>query len=97
MIALDQLTHAHCEPCTGQTFTCGEPAFSLTLVEAALLGAARTGTERTPFALRFCGDPSLRIPQQIYQLENAQLGPLEIFIVQTGADRDASHFEAVFS
>jgi hypothetical protein len=97
MIALDQLTHVLCEPCTGQVFTCVEPAFSLTLMEVALLGAARIGSVRRPFSLRFQGAPSLRIPQQIYRVENERLGPMEIFIVQTGVDRDASHFEAIFS
>ena len=97
MIALDQLTCAQCEPCIGQPFTCSVPAFSLTLEDAVVLGAARPGVERSPFSLRFHGAPTLRLSQQIYRLENARLGSLEIFIVQTGADAQASHFEAIFN
>lgn len=97
MIALDQLTCAQCEPLVGQPFTCSDPVFAITLAEAVVLGAARPGVERQPFALRFHGAPALRLPQQVYRLENAQLGPLDIFIVQTGADTQASHFEAIFN
>ncbi len=97
MIALDQLTCAQCEPCIGQPFTCSVPVFALTLAEAVVLGAARPGVGRAPFSVRFHGAPSLRLPQQVYRLENAQLGTLDIFVVQTGADAQASHFEAIFN
>ncbi len=96
MLALDQVTHEIFQPSIGQPFTCGAHC-ELTLTEVALVGISRPETSRLPFALRFQGAPTLRLPQQIYRLENAQLGAMEIFLVQTGADAAASHFEAVFS
>jgi hypothetical protein len=66
------------------------------LVEVRSLGAARAGG-REPFALEFRGDPSVRLLQHIYKVSNAQLGTMEIFLVQVGADSSGAYFEAVFT
>jgi hypothetical protein len=99
MLELDKIDRATFAPLVGQTF---EAVFTdgrlpLTLAEVRPLGAARPGAAREPFALTFHGAPALRLPQHIYRLENAALGALEVFLVQTGADAKASHFEAIFS
>jgi hypothetical protein len=99
MLELDKVDRATFTPCLGQTF---EVVFTdgrlpLLLADVRRLGAARPGTLREPFALTFHGAPEVRLPQHIYRLEHLALGALEIFLVQTGTDAIASHFEAVFN
>jgi hypothetical protein len=53
--------------------------------------------ERQPFALTFRGSPQLRLRQGRYKLSHAQLGEMEIFLVQIAADQTSSRFEAVFN
>jgi len=86
-------------PVIGQTFDVVfvDGRLPLTLAEVRPLGSMRPGTGNAAFALTFHGAPNLRFPQQIYRLENATLGALEIFIVQFAAAADASKFEAVFN
>lgn len=50
-----------------------------------------------PFTLRFEGAPPLRLPQGIYRMQNVTVGPLDLFLVQIGADAKSSQFEAVFN
>jgi hypothetical protein len=66
------------------------------LVEVRSLGAARAGSPE-PFALEFRADASVRLPQQIYAVSHRQLGTMEIFLVQIGADSTGAYFEAVFN
>jgi hypothetical protein len=86
------------DPALDQTFELvAEPnhwPLHLTRVERVGHGHA---LRRQPFTLRFTGAPALRIPQGIYRLEHAELGSLEIFLVQTGSDGAGSYFEAVFN
>jgi hypothetical protein len=95
MLALDQLTAAYFSPFLHQPFSCA--GLTLHLVEIPILGPQRPGTERQPFALRFEGEPTLRLPQSIYHLSHPQAGEMEIFIVQTAADTQRSSFEAIFN
>jgi hypothetical protein len=55
------------------------------------------GATRDPFTLTFRGAPELRLPQGIYKMNNAQVGEMEIFLVQIAADQTSSTFEAVFN
>ncbi|HWM24547.1 MAG TPA: hypothetical protein VNP98_06965 [Chthoniobacterales bacterium] len=55
------------------------------------------GAMRDPFTLTFRGPPPLRLPQAIYQMSNAEMGEMEIFLVQIAADQTSSTFEAVFN
>ena len=55
------------------------------------------GMTRDPFTLTFRGPPPLRLPQGIYRMSNAQVGEMEIFLVQIAADETCSTFEAVFN
>jgi hypothetical protein len=58
---------------------------------------ALPGISREPFTLTFRGPPPLRLPQGIYQMSNATVGEMEIFLVQIAADETSSTFEAVFN
>jgi len=66
------------------------------LREARPLGV-RPESIREPFALTFIADRPLRLPQGTYKMRNAQLGEMEIFLVQVAADQSGSSFEAVFN
>ena len=66
------------------------------LSEARPLGV-RPESVREPFALTFVADRSLRLPQGIYKVRHAELGEMEIFLVQIAADQSSSTFEAVFN
>jgi hypothetical protein len=68
----------------------------LKLSEARPLGV-RSESIRQPFALTFLGRAGLRLPQGVYKMRNANLGEMEIFLVQLGADQTSSTFEAVFN
>jgi hypothetical protein len=69
---------------------------SLKLSEARPLGS-RPESLREPFALTFLASRRLRLPQGIYKMRNAQLGEMEIFLVQVAAEQTSSTFEAVFN
>jgi hypothetical protein len=95
MIFLDQITHGHFEPLTGQVFQSGELALTLDAVE--LLGNKRADAARDPFSLLFRGPQGLRVAQGIYRLKNESLGEMEIFITQVADGPKGSQFEAVFT
>jgi hypothetical protein len=95
------LATARCEQfaaCLNQDF---QIVFSDGTLAVRLSGAtARTAPEgamRDPFTLTFRGPSPLRLPQGIYRMENAQLGEMEIFLVQIAADQNGSTFEAIFN
>ena len=72
------------------------PDGPLRLFAVDLLGPGHPG-RKEPFVLRFQGPAALRLPQSIYALQHAELGTLEVFLVQNGADAAGSYFEAVFN
>src|SRR5262245_44921927 len=99
MLELDKVDRATFTPHLNETFDVvfSDGRLTLTLADVRELGEARPGVSRKPFALTFHGAPKLRLPQHIFRLEHATLGAMEIFLVQTGADQNASQFEAIFS
>ena len=99
MLPLDKVTRAEFAACLDTPFELFTETggLVLTLVETRSLGAARTGAPRKPFALKFRGTPDVRLPQQIHTLHHAQMGAMEVFLVQIGADAGGSYFEAVFN
>lgn len=98
MIDLASITHSAFEGLTGQSFVLrANLAVELTLLKVEVLGNRRPEAIRDPFALQFGGVPNLRVPQGIYRLEHAEMGEMELFLVQTGANTVASEFEAIFS
>ncbi len=99
MLQLDKVTRAEFAACLDTPFELitETQGFVLTLIETRNLGAARPGAPRKPFALKFRGTPDMRLPQQTHRLHHSQMGTMEIFLVQIGADLDGSYFEAVFN
>ena len=98
MLDLAKVRCADFAACVNQDFeipTRGTPLV-LQLFEARLREALE-GAARDPFTLTFRGPPPLRLPQGIYRMTNAQLGEMEIFLVQIAADQTSSTFEAVFN
>jgi hypothetical protein len=67
------------------------------LSEAKQWGPDQPPNVRQPFTLTFRVDRNLRLPQGIYKMRNANLGEMEIFLVQVAADANTSTLEAVFN
>jgi len=95
------LAAARCEQfaaCLNQDFQIVFSDGTLVLqLSSAQVHEAPEGATRDPFTLTFHGPPPLRLPQGIYKLSNAQLGEMEIFLVQIAADETSSTLEAVFN
>jgi len=99
MLELDKVNRAQFAELVDQDFEIvvkGAAPLNIRLIEARSLGAARAGG-REPFALEFRADASVRLPQRIYTVSHGQLGTMEIFLVQVGADSAGAYFEAVFT
>jgi hypothetical protein len=98
MLDLAKATPDDFSPALDQDFELitGTGTISLRLV-AVDRGGPGHPARPEPFALKFEGAPPLRIPQAIYHLQNVTVGPVDLFLVQTGADARASQFEAVFN
>jgi hypothetical protein len=67
------------------------------LIEVKKWGPDQPPNIRQPFALMFRLERALRLPQGIYKMRHPQLGEMEIFLVQVGADANSSTLEAVFN
>lgn len=98
MLDLATVPCAQFAACLNQDFEVVFPdgTLVLQLSEARPLGS-RPESVREPFALTFLGPAKLRLPQGIYKLRHAQLGEMEIFLVQIAIDQTSSSFEAVFN
>jgi hypothetical protein len=99
MLELDKVDRAKFAELVGQDFEIalkGAVPVNVRLVEVRSLGATQAGS-REPFALEFRAGASVRLPQHIYAVNHDQLGTMEIFLVQIGADSTAAYFEAVFN
>jgi hypothetical protein len=98
---LDQVQLSSFEPLVGQSLTlcpnsASTDALEVVLVQATAL-AHGEGRPRTPFSLVFRGPLRPVLPQQIYRLEHAELGALDIFLVPIGPDAQGMRYEAVFT
>lgn len=96
------LATARCEtfaPCVNQDFQIvfTDGTLQAKLIEAKRWGPGQPVDVRQPFTLTFLVDRNLRLPQSTYRMRNAQLGEMEIFLVQIAADQTSSTFEAVFN
>jgi hypothetical protein len=67
------------------------------LIDAKQWGPDQPANIRPPFALTFRIERNLRFPQGTYKMRNAELGEMEIFLVQTAGDATTSTLEAVFN
>jgi len=99
MLPLDKVQCEQFAACLHQEFQIVFPdgVLVLQLSEARPLQATQRLADRQPFSLVFRGPAQLRLPQGIYKMSNAQLGEMEIFLVQIAADQTSSAFEAVFN
>ena len=95
MLSLDTATRADFEARLNETFrlVLVDGVFPLELVEVKPAGSGAPGAKRDPFSITFRAVQAIRLPQGIHRLENDQLGPLEIFLVQHGP----SEVHAVFN
>ena len=96
-MGLEELTHETFASRIGEPFAIAEPTALELSLEQANLGIAARDPARRPFSLVFRGPPRPLLPQRIYRLEHAALGPLEIFIVPISCDAGGAHYEAVFT
>ena len=85
----------------GELFAVAEPdapAMPLTLTGAEAL-PARHGLPagRPPFSLRFLARDPRVLPQKLYRLQHAELGPLTIFLVPIAKDAQGVSYQATFN
>jgi hypothetical protein len=98
MLELDKVECAQFAACLDQDFEIvfTDGVLPVKLSEARPLGV-RPESIREPFTLTFVASRPLRLPQGTYKMRHAQLGEMEIFLVQVAADQTSSTFEAVFN
>jgi uncharacterized protein DUF6916 len=53
--------------------------------------------QRVPFSVVFHGPLESALPQQIWPLDHADLGRLEVFLVPLGPEGDSMTYQAVFT
>jgi hypothetical protein len=99
MPPLDKLRLEQFSACLNQDFEIvfADGTLPVKLIEAKQWGPDQPADVRQPFTLTFRVERNLRFPQGIYHVRNAQLGEMEIFLVQIGADQTGSTIEAVFN
>ena len=99
MLELDKVTREQFAACLNQDFeiTFPDGTLPVKLIDAKQWGPDQPPNIRQPFALTFRVERNLRLPQGIYKMQNANLGEMEIFLVQIAADANSSTLEAVFN
>jgi hypothetical protein len=100
---LAALTHDDFSRCLGERFQLTQDGDAPASLELELLRVDampvrdRVRRARTPFSLILVGPGEPVLPQQIYRLQNATLGPLDIFLVPIARDERGVRYEAVFA
>jgi uncharacterized protein DUF6916 len=99
MLDLAKVRREEFAACLDQDFEIVFPDGTLPvkLLEAKQWGPDQPANIRQPFSLTFRADRNLRFPQGTYKIRHAQLGEMEIFLVQIAADANSSTLEAVFN
>jgi len=99
MLELDKVTCEQFAVYLNQDFEIVFPDGTLPvkLSETKPWGPEQPANIRQPFALTFVVDRPLRLPQGIYKMRHANLGEMELFLVQVAADATSSTLEAVFN
>ena len=88
------------DACRDQPFLVreGDHSESLQLTEVERIATTQTAAgDISAFSIVLRSSNQNVLPQQIYQLSNATLGELQIFIVPIGADDTGVRYEAIFS
>jgi Domain of unknown function (DUF6916) len=95
---LTLMTHMDFAPHLEQIFMIqqGQLSVEATLVSVTPWGKPRNDA-RQAFTLLFRGAVVPVLPQQIYTVENPELGRMEIFLVPIGPNGVGMQYEAVFS
>jgi hypothetical protein len=101
---LDRLRSDDFAPQLNQSFTmrpASDTSFAPRMVElievAATSNPGYPAGGRAPFSLIFRDPAGGVLPQAIYVVEHAALGPLEIFLVPIATGTDGTRYQAVFS
>ncbi len=96
---LDKLTKDTFEPRKGEAFRLtDEAAGEVELKLASIQGTGLRGkAPREQFSLHFHGPREPVLPQQIYHLENAEMGARDLFLVPIARDDEGMIYEAVFT
>ena len=85
----------------GETFVLRRPdgaAQDLELVEIRDFGRRATANgELSNYGLTFLARAQAPLPQAIYRLEHAALGPMDVFLVPIGRDAEGVRYEAIFN
>jgi hypothetical protein len=85
----------------GETFVLRLPDGApqdLELVEVRDFGRRATpGGELSNYGLTFLARAPAPLPQAIYHLEHAALGPMDVFLVPIGRDTEGIRYEAIFN
>lgn len=94
------LTFGQFEPLVGHNFdlAIGEERFALTLDDASLLPHHHPDIhQRPPFQLFFsCPDQRI-LPQQMYQIDHADLPGILLFLVAIGRSDKGITYQAIFN
>jgi hypothetical protein len=101
---LDKLTKDDFAGRIGERFKVhygAEAPLAAELIEAKAVGigprAVGESIRRQAFSLVFRGPPTPVLAQRIYTLVHEELGPLELFIVPIGPDKEGMRYEVVFN
>lgn len=81
-----------------------EGDLTLELVEVKVLQPAHEKNNRDQFSILFKGDANILLPQQIYHLDQSEMGELSIFLVPIGRESQQDNnkegaflYEAIFT
>jgi hypothetical protein len=100
MLDLNLVGAADFSPVLHDTFKLLIPdgaSLDLELVEVSESGRNRPGQERSSFSLLFKGTRDKLLPQQMYRMEHATLGEMDLLIVPVNVDQNGYYYEAVFN
>ena len=101
MLKLDKAKPADFSPHLKSRFrvAAGKKSHELELLEAKDSGikVAKSAKRRSPFSLLFKGAAGKPLPQQMYRIEHAKLGAMDLFIVPVQADESGCYYEAIFN
>ena len=99
MPSLEDLTIGHFRDRVGETFgaTAEERALTLTLRSVDALPKPPGDDGREPFSLEFTDPDPEHVAQQTVNVDHADLGEFDLFIVPLGPSADGMRYEAVFT
>jgi hypothetical protein len=100
VLELDRVGVADFSPLLHTTFkveTADGSSLQLELVEVHESGRKRPNQELSCFSLLFKGTRDKLLSQQMYRVEHATLGAMDLFLVPVSVDETGYSYEAVFN